>query len=52
MEEVKNLDQKRVCDISPDRKTILIHKKGCTTKIFANTDGTLSVEQDRDEAAV
>lgn len=44
MKEFQNLDKKRVCDVSADRKTVLIRKKGCTTKITANQDGTLNIE--------
>lgn len=44
MEEFKNSSGKRVCDISPDRKTIEIFIKGCLTRITANPDGTLNVQ--------
>jgi hypothetical protein len=43
MSEVTNLDQKRICDISDDKRVIEIRKKGCVTQITANADGTLSV---------
>ena len=36
MEQVKNLDDKRVCD-----KSIVIRKKDCITRITANADRTL-----------
>ena len=44
MEEVRNLNGKRVCDISRDRKVIEIVLKDCLTRITANPDGTLKVE--------
>ena len=44
MEPVKNLNDKRVCDISHDRKVVEIVQKGCLTRITANPDGTLKVE--------
>ena len=47
MNEIKNLDHKRVCDISADRRVIEIRKKGCITKITANPDGTLKIIQER-----
>lgn len=43
MEEIRNLNGKRVCDRSSDRKVIEIVQKGCLTRITANTDGTLMV---------
>ena len=47
MNEVQNLDKKRVCDISADKTLIEIRKKDCVTKIKANPDGTLSITQER-----
>lgn len=44
MEPVKNLNNKRICDISHDRKVVEIVQKGCLTRITANSDGTLKVE--------
>lgn len=44
MEPVKNLNDKRVCDISHDHKVLEIVQKGCLTRITANPDGTLKVE--------
>ena len=44
MEEVRNLNGKRICDMSPDRKVIEIIQKGCLTRITANPDGTLNIE--------
>ena len=47
MSEVTNLNSKRVCDISIDRKVIEIRKKDCVTRITANTDGTLKIINER-----
>jgi len=47
MNEVINLDQKRVCDMSADKRTIEIRKRDCVTKILANSDGTLKVVNER-----
>ena len=44
MLEVRNLNGKRVCDISDDSKSIEIVQKDCLTRITANPDGTLNVE--------
>lgn len=44
MEIIKNLNGKRVCDRSQDRKVIEIVQKGCLTRITANQDGTLNIE--------
>lgn len=42
--EVRNGNGKRVCDISPDKRVIEISQKGFVTRITANPDGTLRVE--------
>ena len=42
MEEVRNLNGKRICDVSADGKTIIISIKGCATYITANPDGTFN----------
>lgn len=39
-----NEDGHRVCDYSDDRKTVVIERKGCITRITANPDGTLNIE--------
>lgn len=46
MKEIKNLDDKRVCDQSDDRKKVEIRKKQCLTIITANKDGTLNIKQE------
>jgi len=43
MVEVRNLDAKRVCDISENGKEIVIRKKDCLTIIHAADDGTLKI---------
>lgn len=47
MKEIANLDHKRVCDISHDKKTIEIRKKDCVTRITAKPDGTLNITHER-----
>ena len=44
MEPWKNGNDKRVCDISEDHKEIVIVSKGFITRITANPDGTLKLE--------
>ena len=43
MKEVRNIDNKRIFDMSDDNRVIYIRIKGCETKITANPDGTLKV---------
>ncbi|MDA8227019.1 MAG: hypothetical protein M0T74_04835 [Desulfitobacterium hafniense] len=47
MNQVTNLDRKRVCDVSVDNKLIEIRKKDCVTRITANPDGTFKITQER-----
>lgn len=44
MLEIRNLNGKRVCDISNDRKVIEIMQKGCITRITAIKNNTLHIE--------
>ena len=44
MEEIRNLNGKRICDRSEDGRVIQIIQRGCMTLITANPDGTLNVE--------
>ena len=44
MAEIRNLNGKRVCDISKDRKVVEIVQKDCLTRITANPDGSLKIE--------
>jgi hypothetical protein len=41
---IHNCKGKRVCDISDDGRIIEIVSKGCMTRITANPDGTLRIE--------
>ena len=43
MRVIKNLDNKRVCDISADNRTVTIKIRNCATIIKANPNGTLKV---------
>ena len=43
MTQVKDLNKKRVCDLSDDRKTVYIQRGDCVTEVRAEKDGTLSV---------
>jgi len=47
MSEIKNLDNKRVFDMSADLRIIEIRKKDCITRITANPDGTLKITHER-----
>jgi len=47
MNEVRNLNNKRVADISEDRRFLVIVEKGYVTHITANPDGTLNITHDR-----
>ncbi|WP_405744494.1 hypothetical protein [Anaerovibrio slackiae] len=47
MTEVRNLDNKRICDKSSDERMIFIQRKDCLTIIQAKPDGTLLVTQQR-----
>ena len=43
MQEIRNIDNKRIFDMSDDGRVIYIRIKGCETTITANPDGTLNV---------
>lgn len=43
MDEVRNLNKKRVGDVSKDKRIFEIHIKDCITRITANPDSTLSI---------
>lgn len=47
MTEVRNLNNKRVGDVSKDERVFVIQIKDCVTRITANPDGTLNVTQER-----
>lgn len=44
MTAIRNLNGKRVCDLSKDNRTVNIVQKDCLTRITANPDGTLKIE--------
>jgi hypothetical protein len=46
-DEIRNLNGKRVADISQDGKTAVIQLKDCITLISANPDGTLNIVHKR-----
>ena len=50
MEEVRNINNKRICDISSDKKVIEIYLKDCLTTITANPDGTINIIHERKKA--
>lgn len=44
IDEVRNQNKKRICDISRDRRLIIINIGNCPVRITANADGTLNIE--------
>lgn len=44
IDEVRNNKKKRICDVSKDRRLIVINIGDCPVKITANADGTLNIE--------
>lgn len=44
IDEVRNAKKKRVCDVSRDRRLIIINIGDCPVRITANADGTLNIE--------
>lgn len=49
--QVKDLNRKRVCDLSEDRKIAIIRRGDCLTAISANKDGTLRFTRSRKKKA-
>ena len=47
MNRFTNLDNKRVCDVSMDKRIVEIRKRRCVAKIRANPDGTLKIVNER-----
>ena len=47
MTEVRNLNKKRVGDMSKDIRLFEIQIKDCITRITANPDGTLNITHER-----
>jgi len=44
IDEVRNTNKKRICDVSRDRRLIVINIGGCPVRITANADGTFNIE--------
>lgn len=44
IDEVRNTKKKRICDVSRDRKLIIINIGDCQVRITANADGTFNIE--------
>ncbi len=51
MKQVKDLNKKRVCDLSDDGKIAYIRRGDCVTKITAAKDGSLKVTSEKDPKA-
>lgn len=51
MTEVRNFNQKRVGDISADKRIFEIRLKDCITRIIAQPDGTLSIIHEKTKLA-
>ncbi|WP_171973446.1 hypothetical protein [Dehalococcoides mccartyi] len=47
MNQVKNLNKKRVGDVSKDNRIFEIQIKDCITRITANPDGTLRITHEQ-----
>ena len=47
MIEIRNLNQKRVCDMTADKRVAVIQQKDCAVIISANPDGTLNITHER-----
>lgn len=43
MKQIRDINKKRVCDLSDDKKTAYISKGDCITEIRVAKDGTLSI---------
>ena len=47
MKQVKDLNKKRVCDLSEDEKIAYIRRGNCITKISVGEDGKLKVSSEK-----
>lgn len=47
--QVKDLNRKRVCDLSEDKRIAYIRRGDCMTMIRANKDGTLRCTHSREK---
>ena len=45
---VRDLNHKRVCDLSEDGREVFIRRGDCVTVVRANPDGTLGIRHIRD----
>lgn len=46
--KIMNLNNKRICDLSEDRREIVIRRGNCMTVVRANPDGTLGIRHIRE----
>ena len=51
MKQIKDLNNKRVCDLSDDKKTAEIRRGDCVTVIKAKPDGTLDITHRKQDTA-
>ena len=49
MTQIKDLNKKRVLDLSDDRKTAFIRRGDCVTELKIDKDGTLTIAFKRDK---
>ena len=47
MNEVRNLNKKRIGDMSSDQRLFEVQIKDCVTRITVNPDGTLNITHER-----
>ena len=47
MKQIRNLDDRRVCDMRSDSKVVEIVRKDCITRITAKPNGTLHITHER-----
>ena len=52
MTEVRNINKKRVGDMSTDKQVFEIRLKDCITRITAQPDGTLAITHEKIKPAV
>ena len=43
MKQIKDLNNKRVCDLSEDRKVAYVRRGNCMTRISVEEDGSLKI---------
>jgi len=47
---IRNLDHKRIGDLSHDHRLLLIKLKDCVTRITTRPDGSLSITHERENS--